>query len=85
MRRMCAASAGSCSISWASADMSERGSWQAARIRAALSGNSGSETSLSVYCGYWAPNADSWVQMDDFALVLKPSLVILAPGGFSKL
>lgn len=45
---------------------------------------SGSETSLSVYCGYWAPNADSWVQMDDFALVAKPSTVVLAPGGFAK-
>jgi hypothetical protein len=30
--------------------------------------NSGSNTTVSVYAGYWAPGADSFIQVDDFSL-----------------
>jgi len=30
--------------------------------------NSGSNTTVSVFAGYWAPGADSFIQVDDFTL-----------------
>jgi hypothetical protein len=30
--------------------------------------NSGSNTSVTVYAGFWGPGADSWIRLDDVSL-----------------
>lgn len=33
--------------------------------------NSGSNTQVSIYCGFWGTGSDQWLRMDDFALELQ--------------
>lgn len=35
----------------------------------AVTFNSGANTTVTIYAGYWAPGADSWLRLDDFDLV----------------